>query len=79
MFLIFLFEGVMWLHFVTKYCQNVEFVIKINDEVVLKLHELIRQIYWERKKFPTGSNPNRMIIGDVLDNPYVQRSKNPKW
>ena len=72
-------QGVMWLRFVTEYCNKVEYVIKIDDDVVVNLHDLVALIYAIRENPSKGDDPKRMIIGTLGKNDTVPRDKRSKW
>ena len=68
----------MWLRFVSEYCKGIEYVFKIDDDVVIDLYALLSTIY-KRRKNSSYSNGLRTIFGYYLKETYVIRYKTSKW
>ena len=69
----------MWLRFVSEYWNKVEYVIKIDDDVVVNLHALVALIYAVRENPSKGVDPRRIIIGHLRKDGTVPRNRLSKW
>ena len=68
----------MWLRFVSEYCKGIDYVFKIDDDVVIDIYKVMSTIY-ERKKNSSHSDDVRTISGSCYKESYVVRNKTSKW
>ena len=68
----------MWLRFVSEYCKRIEFVFKIDDDVVVDLYALMSTIY-KRKKNSSYSDGLRTVFGYYIKKSHPMRKITSKW
>ena len=68
----------MWLRFVFEYCKEIEYVFKIDDDVVFDLYALLSTVYERKKNFSYSDGP-RTIFGYCVKEASPIRNKTSKW
>ena len=68
----------MWLRFVSEYCKGIEYVFKIDDDVVFDLYALMSTVY-ERKKSFSYNDGLRTIFGYYIKESHPHRVRTSKW
>lgn len=69
----------MWIRFVAEYCSKVDYIFKIDDDVVVNIYDLVSLVKEKRLNPPVGSNSSRIIIGNVFKDFAVVRDRKSKW
>ena len=69
------YKGIMAMKWMTEYCKNVKFILKVDDDMIINMFSLLKHIFSLDKHV----KPKKCIMCFVFTNMPVQRDKQVKW